>query len=84
MTIVVGLVATPEGRAALARAAQEAVIRSVPLVLVETGRPAPDAESAAAMETVVAGWVWSVGPRVARTSPSSWWAWRRRSTPAAW
>lgn len=54
MTIVVGLVATPEGRAALARAAQEAVIRSVPLVLVETGRPAPDAESAAAMETVVA------------------------------
>ena len=54
MTIVVGQVATPEGRAALARAAQEAVIRSVPLVLVETGRPAPDAESAAAMETVVA------------------------------
>ncbi len=54
MTIVVGLVATPEGRAALARAVQEAVIRSVPLVLVETGRPAPDAESAAAMETVVA------------------------------
>lgn len=54
MTIVVGLVATPEGRAALQRAADEAVVRGSDLVLVQTGRPAPDEESQAAMESLVA------------------------------
>ncbi|MCH8613249.1 universal stress protein [Arsenicicoccus dermatophilus] len=54
MTVVVGLMATPEGRAALERAADEAVVRSLPLVLVETARPAPDEESRAVLESLVA------------------------------
>ncbi|AKT51632.1 universal stress protein [Arsenicicoccus sp. oral taxon 190] len=71
MTIVVGLVATPEGRAALERAGQEALVRAVPLLLVETGRQA-DADSLAAMEELVAQVVSQVeeaGLTVERRSP---------------
>lgn len=38
MSIVVGRLATREGRAALRRAAQEATTRRLPLIVVDTGR----------------------------------------------
>lgn len=45
MSIVVGRLATREGRAALRRAAQEARTRRLPLIVVDTARHQPAADS---------------------------------------
>ncbi|MGQ7296521.1 universal stress protein [Quadrisphaera sp. KR29] len=51
MTVVVGFAGTDEGRAALARAAQEAALRGTSLLVVDTARePTPEPEMAAALE----------------------------------
>lgn len=44
MSIVVGRLATREGRAALRRAAQEATTRRLPMIVVDTGRHQQDAD----------------------------------------
>ncbi|MBC3761762.1 universal stress protein [Quadrisphaera oryzae] len=51
MAVVVGFAGTDEGRAALARAGQEAALRGTSLLVVDTGRePMPAAELQAALD----------------------------------
>ena len=69
MTIVVGFVPTPEGRAALTYAIKEAALRKTPLVIVNASRgdatvdtafaQAPDIEAAQA-EVAAAGVAWDL------------------------
>lgn len=50
MGIVVGYLATPEGRAALGAAVEEARLRAVPVVVVLSGRPDETPERRAELE----------------------------------
>lgn len=54
MSIVVGMLATKEGRAAIVRAAEEARLRQVPLVVVESSRKqSPDVHEAQRLEALL-------------------------------